>query len=603
MPMPPAAVSPPIDRVLARLTRVRVAGHEQWTALCPAHDDREASLSLGLGEDGRVLMRCHAGCETAAIVAAIGLSFGDLFAAERSSQANGLRLPAVERAQGVEGRSRLVKTYDYADANGALVFQVCRFEPKTFRQRRQLPSGEWKWGLGDVAPVLYRLPALIEAVAHERRIFVVEGEKDADALADLGYAATTSPMGAGKWRDAYSDDLAGADVVLLPDNDDAGRKHAEQVALSLFAAGARVRVVALPNLPPKGDVSDWLAGGGDLDALESLIGRTPTWSPGGDEQPSGVRRTRWRLDELLDDDEIMRPPPPVVPRLAWSGRSTLLAAREKSGKSTLIGYIASQVTRGGTFLGEPCERGEVLIIGLEEFIGDAARRLRHFEAIGSRVHLVDRLIGHADPNGPSRPQEILAHIDAVKPALVIIDSLSAYSHGQVQDDNNATQMASVVQPLTDLAHRLSVALIIVHHARKSDGRARGSTAITAGTDVVVEFFCPDENADLTVRRMRTAGRVPVAPVYDVRFDGHTYQPASAGAAPLGARILAVVRDRPAISVTDLTEAVSSRKEDVHNAVQDLLAKGTLANVSDNSRRMKLVVPATANLSFIGDSQW
>jgi hypothetical protein len=181
------------------------------------------------------------------------------------------------------------------------------------------------------------------------------------------------------------------------------------------------------------------------------------------------------------------------------------------------------------------------LIGLEEFLGDAARRLRHFDADGSRVHLVDGFLG--EPR--TRPQELLNHIDAVDPVLVIVDSLAAYSNGQVQDDNNATQMASVVQPLTDMAHTRGIALIIIHHARKTDGRSRGSTAITAGTDVVCEFFCPDEIEDPTLRRMRTIGRVPVQPSMTSGYNGHDYYLSTGVEAPIETRILAIVSTVPA----------------------------------------------------------
>lgn len=571
----------PIDRVLSRLKGVKPAGSNKWTALCPAHDDRQSSLSLRVGNDGRAVMFCHAQCSTQAIVAAVGLAMTDLFAGPPPLRVAPSSSAQAVQAQGVTTRPKLVKTYDYHDEHGTLLYQVCRFEPKTFRQRRPNGDGGWVWGMGDVQPVLYRLPEIIEAAAHKRRIFVVEGEKDADALSELRFPTTTSPMGAGKWKESYSEALAGADVVILPDNDDVGRAHAEQIAASLTARKAFVKVVALPGLPEKGDVSDWLATG-DVDALETVIGKTPQWTPEG----MTSRRTRWRLDELWENDSIMRPPPPIVPRLAWAGRSTLLAAREKSGKSTLTGYIAAQVTRGGYFLDDPCASGDVLIIGLEEFLGDAARRFRHFGADATKVHLVDGFIG--EPR--TRPRELLDHIDAVDPVLVVIDSLAAYSCGQVQDDNNASQMAAVVQPLTDMAHSRGVALMIVHHARKADGKSRGSTAITAGTDVVCEFFCPDENADPTLRRMRTIGRVPVQPSYDIRFDGRDYVQANGLEAPLESRILAVVLSRPGVSRNDVADAVGGRRDTTLKAIEDMLVKRTLGNMSDSMARARLIVP-------------
>ena len=167
----------------------------------------------------------------------------------------------------------IVATYDYTDAEGRLLFQVCRLDPKSFRQRKPDGAGGWVWKMAGVQRVLYRLPALIEAVAAGRTVFVVEGEKAADRLAALGLVATCSPGGANKWRPEYGAPLAGANVVLLPDNDDPGRKHAASVAKALGGAqsrAARVRVLSVPNLPEKGDVADWIATGGTAEQLIAL---------------------------------------------------------------------------------------------------------------------------------------------------------------------------------------------------------------------------------------------------------------------------------------------------------------------------------------------
>src|SRR5690606_6029986 len=119
----------------------------------------------------------------------------------------------------------VVKEYDYEDENGELRFQVCRLEPKDFRHRRPDGSGGWTWNMRGVELVPYRLPELIAATAGET-VHVVEGEKDADGLAELGLVATCNPGGAGKWREEYCKYFRGKNVVVLPDNDDAGWKHA-----------------------------------------------------------------------------------------------------------------------------------------------------------------------------------------------------------------------------------------------------------------------------------------------------------------------------------------------------------------------------------------
>ena len=258
----------PRHEVLSRLKGVKPGrnGHD-WSALCPAHEDRKASLSVSVTEDGTILMKCHSGCNVKAIVGAIGLTMADLF-------------PDIGPRT---TRGTIVKTYDYQDEAGHLLYQVVRFDPKNFRQRRPDGKGGWLWKLGDVRRVPYRLPEIITA-PRDQTVFVVEGEKDADRLAEENILATTCAMGAGKWRPEYNEVLAGRPVVILPDNDEPGREHAAQVELSLRGVAASVKVVELPGLPAKGDVSDWLGNGGTASRLWGLIEATPAL--GTDEPPA-----------------------------------------------------------------------------------------------------------------------------------------------------------------------------------------------------------------------------------------------------------------------------------------------------------------------------
>ena len=166
--------------------------------------------------------------------------------------------------------SGIVATYDYADADGVIAFQVVRYAPKDFRQRRPDGKGGWVPNLQGVELVPYRLPDLLAAPKTEP-VFIPEGEKDVDALRALGLIATCNPAGANKWKAPFAKWLRGRDVVILPDNDEAGRSHADDVARKLAVAAASIRVLALPGLPLKGDVSDWLANGGTRDELLRLL--------------------------------------------------------------------------------------------------------------------------------------------------------------------------------------------------------------------------------------------------------------------------------------------------------------------------------------------
>ena len=157
-----------------------------WEARCPAHEDHRRSMSITAGEDGRVLLHCHAGCETPAIVAALGLTMRDLF-------------PPRTRTT----TKRIVKIYDYIDAAGVLHDQVVRYDPKDFRQRRPKGNSQWIWNLKGIDRILYRLPTLRD----QPLVFLVEGERDADRLQELGVPATTNAGGAGKWIEAYTRQL------------------------------------------------------------------------------------------------------------------------------------------------------------------------------------------------------------------------------------------------------------------------------------------------------------------------------------------------------------------------------------------------------------
>lgn len=262
--------APSFERVRAALEAKDLRPKENvkgLSALCPAHEDSRASLSVSEGDDGKVLLKCFAGCEVADIAEGLGLTMKDLFPEEPK--------PPAKKARG-----KVAKAYSYTDEAGALLFEVVRMDPKDFRQRRPDPSrpGTYLWNLDGVRRVLYRLPDVLAAVRTGGRVYVVEGEKDAEALARLGLTATTNPGGAGKWLPGHSEALRGAHVVILPDTDDPGRKHGEAVAKALHGVAASVRVVSLGR-PGVKDPADFIAEGGTREDLTALSDAAPEWSP------------------------------------------------------------------------------------------------------------------------------------------------------------------------------------------------------------------------------------------------------------------------------------------------------------------------------------
>ena len=255
-------VSTPLRRVLDCLGSVEER-NGYFAALCPAHDDHDPSLHIkevGENDDRKVMLICRAGCDTEKVLKEAGLKWEDLF---------------VKNGTFPSGRN-IVAAYDYTSPTGELLHQTVRYEPKSFSQRRPDGDGGWVWSLKGLEPVLYNRRSVMQATLAGETIYILEGEKDCDrAREELGITATTCAMGAEKWRDSYTHTLAGANVILVPDNDEAGRKHSVKVAEELLPFAASVKLLELPGLPEKGDLSDWIDLGGTREELDRLVVETP----------------------------------------------------------------------------------------------------------------------------------------------------------------------------------------------------------------------------------------------------------------------------------------------------------------------------------------
>lgn len=246
-------------RVQDFLARLEDVGRQEhgWKARCPAHDDRHASLSVAEGDDGRVLVKCHAGegCSVEEICSVVGVEVRDLYP-EAPREGNG---------------RRIVATYDYEDEHGALLFQVVRREGKQFVQRRPDGRGGWVWK-GNSRRVLFRLPRVLEAVKAGETVYIAEGEKDVLALEAAGVVATCNPMGAGKWRETYTKALKGANVVVIRDRDKEGHAHADKIAKAVEGVAASVRIVEAVDGK---DAADHLAAGKTITEFVDVLPENP----------------------------------------------------------------------------------------------------------------------------------------------------------------------------------------------------------------------------------------------------------------------------------------------------------------------------------------
>ncbi len=201
-------------------------------ACCPAHEDRNASLSVGTGADGRIVLKCFSGCTAEAVVGAMGLKMEDLFPP---------KAPAPQKKRAVAG-------YEYFSKDGKPLIRVVRFEPKSFGRQSPDGKGGWQWGGTSTTAALYHWPELARALGDHPAVFLVEGEKDCDNVRRLGLISTTALGGASKWREEYGAEFVGAAVVyVICDNDDTGKKFGAAAAHCIRAAGIKVRCLTLPS--------------------------------------------------------------------------------------------------------------------------------------------------------------------------------------------------------------------------------------------------------------------------------------------------------------------------------------------------------------------
>lgn len=267
-----------LTTILDRLDGVRGRGN-QYVAKCPAHPDRNPSLSITFVED-KVLVKCHAGCAIEDITGALGIPVSALFADQATRPlTRDLWVPCRDKGH------LLQATYDYRDEAGKLLYQVVRCTAKCFKQRRpdSANPGRWKWNLQGVRQgVLYRLPELLLADPLRAR-WVVEGEKDADRLWSMGYPATCNSGGAGKWTQHHAQYLEGHDVIVCADRDVPGRQHAEKVVETLLPIARSIEVV----IPARGkDISDHLDAGLGIGRLDIVA--VPVPAPGVDYPELGI---------------------------------------------------------------------------------------------------------------------------------------------------------------------------------------------------------------------------------------------------------------------------------------------------------------------------
>jgi len=374
--------------------------------------------------------------------------------------------------------------YDYINAQGELIYQVQRFYPKSFRQRRPDAEGRWVYNLKGVPALPYSLPALLSD--QQGTIFIVEGEKCADELSRLGLLATTNSGGAGNWKPILNHHFQARDVVIIPDNDAAGRTHAQKVAQNLFGIANSLKILELPGLPEKGDVFDWLANGNEPQDLIRLADQASIV----DQPPiESVDESDDYYAFLTVEDLYCLPEPrPLVEGLISENSFCVMYGAPGSGKSFCALDIGLSIASGMPWHDKQTQQGSVLYIA-GEGVGGLKRRVKAFHtyhglsSIGS-FHVLQQAVNFRDEQSVKR---LLRSIDREGGNFqaVFVDTVARALPGS--DENSATDMGAFVDACDRIRHHTGAAVIGVHHSGKDVSRGmRGSSALLGAVDTSIE---------------------------------------------------------------------------------------------------------------------
>jgi RecA-family ATPase len=386
---------------------------------------------------------------------------------------------------------REVCAYPYKDKDGTVLYWNVRYDPKWFLQCRPDGNGGRIWNLDGSdglkgRRVLYRWQELLEYP--DATVFFCEGEKDADRVAGLGYCATT--LASGTWTDECVQELAGRDVWVLEDNDDAGRKKALNNATRLHGVAATIRIVPFRELPERGDVSDWLDLGHDAKDLEDRCLEAPLWTPDTPEPPEPampfINVVGWHNQPVPAREWC-------VPNRIPMRNVTLFSGEGAIGKSIVSLQLAVATALGKDWLNSLPEFGPTIVVCCEDDEDELHRRLsdilRHCGATFADLkdmHIIsmagrDALMAVPERNGLIKPTKLFERLGTaardIRPKLIVLDNSADVFGG---NENDRAQVRQFVGILRGLAIAANAGVVLTSHpsltGQHSGTGLSGSTA-------------------------------------------------------------------------------------------------------------------------------
>jgi len=487
------------DEVLARFGPWKQTGHN-YRVSCPAHNDGTPSLDIAEGDHGPLFICRSRHCQTGDILSAVGLTWADI-------------LPTPINGH----REVWDHIYEYKDRAGTLRYSVLRRDATGTQEKRiSQRAANGDWGTKGITPLPYRLPELEGST-----LLVAEGEKAVDALWAAGFPATTNSGGAGNWRDTDTQALQAIGItslVILPDNDEAGAKHAAKVELSAAKHGITTRRAILPGLPPGGDAADWLTTHTADDLEAALQPPPPPLLPGLIDSIDVAAEGR-----KIQDEGIQYVIEGIVPDYGMVG---FIVAAAKVGKSSLGLALAQAVATGGEFLGRAVQQRRVLVIAAEDPPEYVAWMARHLTAPKGWITFARGPL-QLNAEGLERIANTIAH---GRYGLVLIASWQAVITSMVKDENDNAGSVVVVENVKRTAHASHVPWMVDAHAGKSEDQSddadptkalRGASSAAGAADFLLSLRYLEKGSFSTKRRLSGKGRFVNLETVTIEYDTQT----------------------------------------------------------------------------------
>jgi hypothetical protein len=456
----------PYEEVLGWFPGRKEKNGANWHVVCPAHPDKNPSLHITPRDSAPPLFHCFGNeCGLEDILDAIGKKTADLYR----------RRPSPSPRASAEGK--VVAVYPYEDDAGELVYEVLRYEPKRFKQRRPDGHGGYAWNLDGVERVVFRHPQVV-AAKRSRRLLWCEGEKDVITAEGLGFLATTTSGGSnglGTYAPGYLRSVAdGRHVAIVRDPDAPGLKYATTLARIIAPVAKRVKIVSLPgNL----DLADWKATKNGTKAdLIGIVDETPPWVADEEtteeeeapESSGAVAVVQWMRDVEK------RPIDWLWTRWLAKGKLHILGGVGGIGKGTLTTELAAQLSTGSGTLpdGTAAPFVKTLFLLSEDAPDDTLKP--RLEVHGADMDAVAHLPAIRGADGGERMPSLSEHIPLLEAVvkehgfgLVVIDALSDFMPGS--DRNSEGEVRDILTPLAGMARRTGVAILGVMHPGKGNG--------------------------------------------------------------------------------------------------------------------------------------